>query len=244
MQHHTSVGESAQPSQPFPFPSFAIVWSLPCWKLTSRAQLFPRGSSGTLGLPGVRRKTQVREMEGGGWKSPPPPRLCLWSRVRPRVQLEWSLISPFQLQLKVWALWCLTEMTQVLDADLPSWSWLGGTLIYCPYEPQVTPFALSPGRRARWQSVIGHDHCSALGEWHRRVTSLLSPSQNVCAGAAINAAVLTRRCNPRRLSLGLIYITLSGARERDAPREGRRLLEGLASSLLSWHGEGTAGRAG
>lgn len=51
-------------------------------------------------------------------------------------------------------------------------------------------------------------------------TPLCSPFQNVCAGTAINQAVLTQRCNPSCLSLGLIYIILSGPRAQMHPGKG------------------------
>lgn len=120
------------------------------------------------------------------------------------------------------------------------WSPSGGTLIfYCLQEPQVAPCYFHQGWEVSkvtrgdwaWPLLWKSDTC---GPW-----PLLSPSQNVCAGAAINRAVLTQRCNPRRLSLGLICITLSGARERDAPREGRGLCRGfgLVPSVLARGGD-------
>lgn len=180
MQHHISVREPAQ----F-LPAFSIL--IICHRLkpsmmrtTTTVQLFPRGSPGTLGLPGVGRKTQVRGMEGGGWKSHPPPLFCLWSRVKPRVQLEWSLIFPFQQQLKVWP---SVSMVVSHRNDSGSQCW-AALMVFIQWNmdllsswASMTPFALSPraGRWARWQLMIGRDHCSALGEWHTCATASPQP---------------------------------------------------------------------
>lgn len=90
-------------------------------------------------------------------------------------------------------------------------------------------------------SVIWCDHHFALEERACARTPFRSPFQNVCAGTAINRAVLTRRCNPSRSSLGLIYIILSGPREhRCTPgREGTACARGngFVPSLLARGGD-------
>lgn len=101
------------------------------------------------------------------------------------------------------------------------WHWL---IVFTSFKWHHLIFFPRAGSQARWHlcgtGMIWHDHCFSLEEWSSVWTPLCSPFQNVCAGTAINQAVLTQRCNPSCLSLGLIYIILSGPRAQMHPGKG------------------------
>lgn len=223
-------GSQPSPSQPFPFSSWP--WFEPSTMIAHQhSPALPQRELWALGLlqSGGGHRWEGWRVVGGSHL------LCPWSRVGPCAQLEWSLVFSFQIQLKVWASqkWLRFSMLTCLyglhPVDLLSSGASSGTLLF-PQGlggEQWDEGWLDTTTALPWKS-------DTWGPW-----PLLSPSQNVCAGAAINRAVLTRRCNPRRLSLGLICITLSGARERDAPREGRGLCRGfgLVPSVLARGGD-------
>lgn len=166
MQHHSSVRESAQSFPAFSIFIMAMVWTFHDDSSPAQPSSSPEGALGP-GAAAVRRRTQVRGMEGGGWKSPPLPMeqggtMCP-AGMKPRFLLPDTTQGV-----------SLTEMTQVLNADLPLWSPSGWFIVFRSLKWHLA-ISTRAGRRAMGRGVIGHDHCSALEEWHMRATASPQP---------------------------------------------------------------------
>lgn len=213
--------------QPFPFPSFAITWNVLPQPLATAAQW----EFWEVGLPGARRMEKQESWEKLHL-------LCLWVGWKHASGCNDPLFSPSSRTLG-----CdpcslgnasSSEHRSVLTVISQWWHWLMASAA----SSDITWSCPRAGSQARW-------HCSGTGKAVHMWTPLCSPFQNVCTGTTINWAVLTQRCNPSCLSLGLIYTTLSGPRAQMHPGKGGDCQqEEKVSALLCWHGEGTVGRAG